>query len=107
MRVDSAGKDVKPGCVDLLTARLEISADRVDAAVHDLDVHAVRAASRDEGPAADYQRSAVSSRKRPTTSVEIETSEAVTDSAGLWLTPPLQRTNSMPTSVSEDIATAS
>ena len=34
-------------------------------------------------------------------------SAAVTDSAGLWLTPPLQRTKNMPTSVIADITTAS
>src|SRR3989442_11161329 len=57
--------------------------------------------------AADDHVSASSSRQRASTSIATATSSVVTDSAGLWLTPPLQRTNSIPTSVSADMATAS
>src|SRR5256712_14216824 len=107
MRVDAAGKDAQPGRVDLLTVLSEVRPDLSDPAVPDPDVSRFDAVGGDHRPAADDHVRARRSRKRPSTSIATDTSAAVTDSAGLWLTPPLQRTKSMQAPGRADIATAS
>src|SRR5438067_12147972 len=104
MRVDAAGEHVETGCVDLLAFRVQVPAHADDPVAGDRDVGHPRPPRRDDRPAADDHRD---SRRRLRTSIATATSDVCTDSAGLWLTPPLQRTNSMPTSVSADITTAS
>src|SRR5439155_1226294 len=105
VRVDAAGKDVQPGRIDLLTVLSEIRPDLGDPAVPDPDVSRFDTVRGDHRPPADDHLRARRARKRPRTSIATDTSAAVTDSAGLWLTPPLQRTKSMQAPVSADIAT--
>src|SRR3984893_10014864 len=93
--------------VDLLAGLVEIRPDRRDTTVRDLDVGDLATPSRDHRASADDHPCAKSSRKWLSTSIATATSSVVTDSAGLWLTPPLQRTKSIATSVSSDIVTAS
>src|SRR6185436_15263801 len=78
--------------------------DGDDAAVRDADVRAPRAVGGDDGAAADrevqraHRSRASASTRRRATSIATATSAAVTASAGLWLTPPAQRTKSIATS---------
>src|SRR5207248_10435395 len=103
-RVDAAGKHVKSGRVDLVAVFVEIRSDRGDLVTRDRDVGLLDAPRGDDRPAADDHSI---SRNRPSTSIATATSDVCTNSAGLWLTPPLHRTNSMPTSVIEAMTTAS
>src|SRR5438105_5395364 len=107
VRVDAAGEDMHAGTVDLICLSREVRPDLGDAAVLDPDIRRLDTARGDHGPTANDHGRASSARNRPRTSIATDTSAAVTDSAGLWLTPPLQRTKSIPTPVSADIATAS
>src|SRR5258706_13224604 len=84
-----------------------VQPDRRYLAAGDGDISLLNSARGYDRPAADDQLLASSSMARASTSIATATSSMVTDSAGLWLTPPLQRTNSMPTSVSADMTTAS
>src|SRR5207253_7203337 len=93
--------------VDLFAVPGEIRSDVRDVAAVEGNVRLPHGARGDHGPAANDHCWPSRSTKRLSTSMATPTSAVVTDSAGLWLTPPLQRTNSIPTSVSEDITTAS
>src|SRR3989475_8968393 len=106
MRIDAARKDVQAGRVDLVgRGPAEVRTDRDDATVRDFDVGFVDAACRDDRASADDHDSDSSSRNVKRTSIATATSSMVTDSAGLWLTPPLQRTKSIAPSRRADIAT--
>src|SRR5207302_1391608 len=107
VRIDSAREDVESSGVNFLTVAAEVRSDVGDAVARDCDVSLDDAKRCHDRTPADDHCFARSSRKRLSTSSATATSSVVTDSAGLWLTPPLQRTNSIPTSVSEDITTAS
>src|SRR6266852_9471205 len=93
--------------VDLLALTGKIQSDCSDLVAGDRDIGLLDSAGSHDRAAADDHASAANSRNRETTSIATATSSVVTDSAGLWLMPPLQRTNSIPTSVSADIAPAS
>src|SRR5438105_3594480 len=112
--VDSARKDVKAGCVDLLGGlHVKPRPDLDDATVRECNVRLDHSRGRDHAAGADDsvdlagQAAASRSMKWSRTSIAVATSSTVTDSAGLWLTPPLQRTNSIPISVIDAIATPS
>src|SRR5579864_9504109 len=107
VRIDPTRKDVQAGGVDLVSAGFEVLGDRGDPSILDRDVGDLGAGRGHHRAAADDQGSASRSRKRPSTSMATATSSSATDSSGLWLTPPRQRTKSMPTSVSADMVTAS
>ena len=107
VRIDAARKQVQAGGVNLFALFVEVWADIDDLVTGDRDVGLFDSAGGDDGAAPNDHRLASSSRKRLKTSSATSTSSVVTDSAGLWLTPPLQRTNNIPTSVSADITTAS
>ncbi len=107
VRVDAAGKDVQPRGVDLFAASCRIRTDLGDDPILDRDIRRTDPTRRDDSAAADDHCSARSSRNLPRTSIATPTSSVATDSAGLWLTPPLQRTNSMPMSVISDMYTPS
>src|SRR5712691_1241482 len=100
MRVNATRKDVEPARVEFVSVFIQVPPHFCDAAISDRDVHVLDAAGRDDVSAADDHGS---SRKRPRTSIATATSAVSTDSAGLWLMPPLQRTNSIPMSVISDI----
>src|SRR5690242_6956080 len=101
--VDSAGEDVQARGVDLLAAARDIRTDLGDDTAFDDDVGKLDTTGRHDGAAADDHCSARSSRNLPRTSIATATSSVATDSAGLWLTPPLHRTNSMPIWVISDM----
>ena len=103
MGVDPAREGVKALRVDFRARLVEVRADLHDPPVGDRDVCALDATRRDNRAASDDHSSASIWRNRPRTSIATATSPAVTDSAGLWLMPPLQRTNSIPISVISDI----
>src|SRR5207237_9374288 len=105
MRVDAARRDLQPGRVDLLTVLSEVRPDLGDPAVPDPDVSRFDTVGGDDRPAADDHVRARRLRKRPSTSIATDASAAVTDSAGLWLTPPLQRTKRLQAPVNPEIAT--
>lgn len=86
--------------VDLVGLLGQVRADFGDDPVRDSDIHALNAPPRDHPPAADDHSK---SRKRDSTSIATPTSSTFTDSAGLWLIPPLQRTKSIAMSVSSDM----
>src|SRR4051794_20514537 len=113
--VDHAGEHVEAGGVDLFARRalFERGRDRDDPPVGDADVGAAHAVGPDERAAADRQgerahrERARRSRRRLVTSIATATSAASTASAGWWLMPPAQRTNSIATSHRRDITAAS
>src|SRR5712692_10605633 len=98
---------MQAGGVELFAVIGKVQSDRRDLVAADRDIGFLDSASGHDRAAADDHASAANSRSRETTSIATATSSVVTDSAGLWLMPPLQRTNSIPTSVNADIATAS
>ena len=101
--VDATREHVQPGGVDLFAVLGKICAYRRDLVAGDRDIGLLHTARRDDRAAADDHFLPSSSRKRPRTSIANATSASSTDSAGLWLTPPLQRTNNMPMSVISDM----
>src|SRR5258708_18802220 len=107
VRIDAARKHVQAGRVDLFAVAGKVEADRNDLVAGDRDIGFLDSAvCHDRAPANDHD-SASNSRNPDSTSIATATSSVVTDSAGLWLMPPLQRTKSIPTSVRADMATAS
>ena len=100
------GRASSPARVDLLRAARQLGTDRHDPPLRHRYVGAcagdLRAADDEVGAAHASRR-----RKPPSTSSATATSAGSTDSAGSWLTPPAQRTNSIAVPVSSDSATAS
>ena len=96
--VDNPGQKMKARGVDLLgRGTQELRTGFSDQSVGDADVEPARGAGTDHKGIADEHVEAhpTSSRNRVVASIAAATSSTVTDSAGLWLTPPAQRTNSI------------
>src|SRR5438270_2763176 len=92
VRVDPARKDVQTGRIDLFAVFVEVQSDCRDQVGGCRDVGFVDPPRSHDRAAANDHCFARSSRKRLSTSRATATSSVVTDSAGLWLTPPLHRT---------------
>src|SRR5258706_12014959 len=111
VRINAAGKDVQSRGVDFLFGFVQIHSDSTDASVRHRDIGEANRRACHDGSAPDdqvaHRSAASSSRNVLRTSMATATSSSVTDSAGVWLMPPLQRTKSIATSVSPAITTAS
>src|SRR5207253_8806106 len=93
--------------VDLLAIGGQVPPHGIDPAIRNCDVGVVDTTYGHHPAAADDHRRASCSRNRDVTSSAISTSSVVTDSAGWWLTPPLQRTNSIAIPVRLETSTPS
>src|SRR5713226_4755477 len=107
VRIDTAGKHMQAGRVDLFAVSGKVRSDRNDLVAGGRDIGLLDSAGRHDRAAANDHSFANRSRNPLSTSIATATSSVFTDSAGLWLMPPLQRTKSIPTSVRADMATAS